>query len=45
MVFPAHTLQAVEVTLMSLSNEGHFTPEAETVFRPITPRIAVRWLK
>jgi hypothetical protein len=33
MVLPAHALQAVQVTLKSVNNEGHFTLEAETVFR------------
>jgi hypothetical protein len=33
----AHPLQAVQVTLKSVSNEGHFTPEAKTVFRPYIP--------
>jgi hypothetical protein len=28
-----HALQAVQVRLKSVSNEGHFTLEAETVFR------------
>jgi hypothetical protein len=37
MAHPANGLQAVEVTLTSVSNEGHFTPEAETVFGPYHP--------
>jgi hypothetical protein len=37
MVLPAHALQAVQVTLKLASNEGHFTLEAETVFRPYLP--------
>jgi hypothetical protein len=28
-----HALQAVQVRLKSVNNEGHFTLEAETVFR------------
>jgi hypothetical protein len=31
---PANALQAEYVSLKSVSNEGHFTLEAETVFRP-----------
>jgi hypothetical protein len=37
MVLPAHALQPVRVRLKSVSNEGHFTLEAETVFRPYLP--------
>jgi hypothetical protein len=33
MVLPAHAQQAVQVTLKSVSNEGHFTLEVETVSR------------
>jgi hypothetical protein len=41
---PAHALQAVQVGLKSVGNEGHFILKAETV-RPISPLIAVGWLK
>jgi hypothetical protein len=41
MVLPAHSLQAVEGRLISANNKGHFTFEAEMVFRRISPRIAV----
>jgi hypothetical protein len=34
---PAHALQAEQVRLKSVINEGHFTLEAETVFRPYLP--------
>jgi hypothetical protein len=34
MILTAHALQALQVRLKSVSNEGHFTFEAETVFRP-----------
>jgi hypothetical protein len=34
MVLPADALQAVQVRLKSESNEGHFTLEVQTVFRP-----------
>jgi hypothetical protein len=34
MVLPAHVLQAVGVRFMSVSNEGQFADEVETVFRP-----------
>jgi hypothetical protein len=40
-VLHSHTLQALQVTLKSVCNEGHFTLEAETVFRPHPPLIAV----
>jgi hypothetical protein len=33
MLLPLHVLQAVEVRLRSVSNEGDFTLEVETVFR------------
>jgi hypothetical protein len=33
----AHALRAVKDRLKSVSNEGHFTFEAETVFRPYLP--------
>jgi hypothetical protein len=31
--------------LKRVINEGHFTLEAEIIFRPYHPLIAVRWLK
>jgi hypothetical protein len=31
MVLPDHALQAVQVRLKSVSNEGHFTLETETL--------------
>jgi hypothetical protein len=31
---PAHALQIMQVRFMLVSNEGHFTLEAKTVFRP-----------
>jgi hypothetical protein len=34
MVLSAHALRAVQVRLKSVSKEGHFTLEAEIVFRP-----------
>jgi hypothetical protein len=34
MAFTAYALQPVEVMLKSISNEGQFTLEAETVCRP-----------
>jgi hypothetical protein len=34
MVLTAHALQALEVRLRSVRNKGHFTVEAETLFRP-----------
>jgi hypothetical protein len=34
MALPSHALQAVQVVFKSVSDEGHFTLEAETVFRP-----------
>jgi hypothetical protein len=37
MTLSANALQAVHVRLISVSNEGHFTLEAETVFRPYLP--------
>jgi hypothetical protein len=37
MAITAHALQAVQVRLKSVSNEGHFTFEAETVIRPYHP--------
>jgi hypothetical protein len=33
MALPAHALRAAQVTVKSVSNEGHFTLEAETFFR------------
>jgi hypothetical protein len=41
MVLPAHALQAVQITLKSVCNEGHLTPEVQSIFRPISSRIAV----
>jgi hypothetical protein len=41
MVLPAHALLAVQARLKSVSNEGHFTLEAETVLHRISRRIAV----
>jgi hypothetical protein len=38
MVLQAHKLQAVQDTLMSVSSEGKFTPEAETVFPTYLPQ-------
>jgi hypothetical protein len=38
MALPAHVLQVVQVTLTSVSNEGHFSLEAQTVFRPYLPK-------
>jgi hypothetical protein len=37
---PPDALQVVQVWSKSVSNEGHFTREAETVFRPY---LASRW--
>jgi hypothetical protein len=34
MLLPAHSLQAVQVTLKSVNNEQHFIFEAATIFRP-----------
>jgi hypothetical protein len=34
MVHPAHVLQALQLRLKSVCNEGHLILEAETVFRP-----------
>jgi hypothetical protein len=34
MVVPAHALNALQLRLKSVTNEGHFSLEAETVFRP-----------
>jgi hypothetical protein len=34
MALPAHALEVVEVRLKSVNNEGHFTLQVETVFRP-----------
>jgi hypothetical protein len=38
MVLTAHALQAMQVTLQAVSNEGIFTLEAETIFRPLSPQ-------
>jgi hypothetical protein len=37
MAFPAHALKQLSVRLASVSNDWHFTLEAETVFRPYFP--------
>jgi hypothetical protein len=37
MVLPAHAVKSVQVYLKAVSNEGHFTLEVETVFRPYLP--------
>jgi hypothetical protein len=37
MALPVHVLHSVKVRLKSVSNEGHFTLAAETVFRPYLP--------
>jgi hypothetical protein len=37
MALTAHELEAVQVTWTSVNNEGHFTLEAERVFRPYLP--------
>jgi hypothetical protein len=37
MALSAHALQAVQVTLKSVSNEGYFTLDANTVIRPYLP--------
>jgi hypothetical protein len=34
MVRPAHALGSVLFSLLSMSFEGHFTPDVERVFRP-----------
>jgi hypothetical protein len=41
MVHPAHALGTLEVSLMSVSNGGHFTPEVKEFFVHISHRIAV----
>jgi hypothetical protein len=41
MVLGAHALQAVKCRLKAESNEGNITLQVETVFRPISPGIAV----
>jgi hypothetical protein len=38
MVLHAYALQAVQLRVKSLSNEGHFTLQAETVSRPYLPQ-------
>jgi hypothetical protein len=38
MVLSAHALQAVQVTLNSVSKERQLALEAETVFRPYLPQ-------
>jgi hypothetical protein len=42
MEIPGHALQAVLVRLKAASNEGHFTLEAETVLRPLSP-LLLQW--
>jgi hypothetical protein len=37
MSIPAHAVHAVQVRLKSISNEGYFTLEAETVYRVCLP--------
>jgi hypothetical protein len=37
MALPTHSLRAVQVRLKSVSNEGHFTLEAEIFFCPYLP--------
>jgi hypothetical protein len=37
MALPAHLLRTVQVRLKSVGKEGHFTLEAQTVFRPYLP--------
>jgi hypothetical protein len=37
MVLTAHALQAVQVRLKVVGNEGDFTPVVETVFCPYLP--------
>jgi hypothetical protein len=39
MTLSAHALRAVKVRLKSVSNERHFTLEAETVFLPYFPSL------
>jgi hypothetical protein len=41
---PEHALQTVKVWSKSV-NDGHFTLEEETVFRPTSPRHVAEWLK
>jgi hypothetical protein len=40
MALPTHELLEEQVRLKSVSKEGHFTIDAESVFRPISPSIA-----
>jgi hypothetical protein len=35
MALPAHAVRAMQIRLNSVSNEGRFTLQAETIFRPI----------
>jgi hypothetical protein len=37
MLLPAHALQAEQLRMKSVGNEGHFMFEAETVFHPYLP--------
>jgi hypothetical protein len=39
MLFPAYALEAAQVRFKSVSNEGHFTLEDDTLFVLISPRI------
>jgi hypothetical protein len=45
MTLPAHALRDMQVRLKSVSKQGHFTLDAKIVFRSVSPRIAVAWLK
>jgi hypothetical protein len=38
MVLPAHVLQAMQVRMKSINQEGHFTLEAERLSRPYIPQ-------
>jgi hypothetical protein len=40
MVLLTHVQQAVQITLKTVSDEGHFTLEAEILFQPIFPTFA-----
>jgi hypothetical protein len=42
MVLPAHVLQAVQVTLKSVGNDGNFTPEVKIVF-PSISHVGLQW--
>jgi hypothetical protein len=45
MVLTAHVLQAVQVRLKYVTNEGNLTLEDETVYGPTSSRMAVVTLK